>query len=127
MSRAHPQVNFRIPPDLKEQLEQAAKENHRSITAELVARLEETFEIEESLKAVAPGAPVTGTSGLLMDLHNELEELKHESFSISVGANSERIEQHMEQTEASIANLSDQIETLLRHMRLSNTELSSKK
>lgn len=127
MSRAHPQVNFRIPPDLKEQLEQAAKENHRSITAELVARLEETFEIEESLKVVAPGAPVTGTSGLLMDLHNELEELKHESFSISVGANSERIEQHMEQAEASIAKIGDQIETLLRHMRLSNTELSSKK
>lgn len=127
MSRAHPQVNFRIPPDLKEQLEQAAKENHRSITAELVARLEETFEIDESLKVVAPGAPVTGTSGLLMDLHNELEDLKHESFSISVGANAERIEQHMEQTEASIAILGDQIATLLRHMRLSNTELSSKK
>ncbi|MDY0191673.1 MAG: Arc family DNA-binding protein [Desulfuromonas sp.] len=127
MSRAHPQVNFRIPPDLKEQLEQAAKENHRSITAELVARLEETFEIEGSLKVVAPGAPVTGTAGLLMDLHNELEELHHDSFAISVGANAERIEQHMEQTEASIANLSDQIATLLRHMQLSNTELSSKK
>lgn len=32
MSRLHPQVNFRIPPALKEQLDQAAKENHRSIT-----------------------------------------------------------------------------------------------
>lgn len=37
------QVNFRMPAELKARLEQAAKENHRSVTAELVARLESTF------------------------------------------------------------------------------------
>lgn len=34
------QVNFRMPAELKARLEQAAKGNHRSVTAELVARLE---------------------------------------------------------------------------------------
>ncbi|TKD32613.1 Arc family DNA-binding protein [Azotobacter chroococcum] len=43
MSRSDLQVNFRIPAELKARLEAAAKENRRSITAELVHRLEVTF------------------------------------------------------------------------------------
>ncbi|MDY0207471.1 MAG: Arc family DNA-binding protein [Pseudomonas sp.] len=43
MSRANPQVNFRMPQELKDKLESAAIENRRSITAELVARLENSF------------------------------------------------------------------------------------
>lgn len=43
MSRTDPQVNFRMPAELKQKLETAAAENRRSITAELVARLEESF------------------------------------------------------------------------------------
>jgi len=43
MSKIDVQVNFRMPAELKARLEQAAKGNHRSVTAELVARLEESF------------------------------------------------------------------------------------
>jgi hypothetical protein len=39
MSRTDLQVNFRIPAELKTFLEQAAKESGRSLTAEIVARL----------------------------------------------------------------------------------------
>lgn len=42
------QTNLKIPKSLKEKLKTAAKENRRSMTAELVARLESTFE-EDSL------------------------------------------------------------------------------
>lgn len=38
------QVNFRIPQELKDKLEQAAKDSGRSITAELVTRLERSFD-----------------------------------------------------------------------------------
>lgn len=37
------QVNFRMPQELKEKLEQAAKESGRSITSELTNRLEQSF------------------------------------------------------------------------------------
>lgn len=37
------QVNFRMPKDLKDKLEQAAETNGRSITSELVIRLEQSF------------------------------------------------------------------------------------
>lgn len=43
MSREDLQVNFRIPAELKRAIEAAAEKNKRSITAELVARLEESF------------------------------------------------------------------------------------
>lgn len=37
------QVNFRMPADLKERIEEAAKANNRSTTAEIVATLEEKY------------------------------------------------------------------------------------
>jgi len=38
------QTNLKIPKSLKDKLKAAAKENRRSMTAELIARLESTFE-----------------------------------------------------------------------------------
>lgn len=38
------QANLKIPKSLKEKLKKAAKDNHRSMTAEVVARLQESFE-----------------------------------------------------------------------------------
>ena len=43
MARSDPQLNFRIPADLREMLETAAKENNRSLTGELIARLQASF------------------------------------------------------------------------------------
>ncbi|MCU1196168.1 Arc family DNA-binding protein [Stenotrophomonas maltophilia] len=43
MARTDPQVNFRIPAELNERLKEAAAENGRTITAELVQRLEASF------------------------------------------------------------------------------------
>ncbi len=40
MARSDPQLNFRIPADLRDRLEAAAAQNKRSLTQELVERLE---------------------------------------------------------------------------------------
>lgn len=40
MARSDPQLNFRIPLELRERLEAAAARNKRSLTQELVERLE---------------------------------------------------------------------------------------
>lgn len=42
-SRLESQTNIRLPTDLKQALVDAAAENRRSLTAEMVARLEESF------------------------------------------------------------------------------------
>lgn len=44
MARTDPQVNFRIPERLNERLKESAAENNRSITQELVTRLEDSFD-----------------------------------------------------------------------------------
>gem|GEM_PF-1330386 len=43
MARTDPQVNFRIPADLLERVKAEAALNNRTITAELVSRLESSF------------------------------------------------------------------------------------
>lgn len=40
MARTDPQINIKIPAELKSRLEQAAKQNSRSMNAEIVHRLE---------------------------------------------------------------------------------------
>lgn len=44
MARNDPTIYMRIPQELKDQLDQAAEENRRSLTAEVVARLKATFD-----------------------------------------------------------------------------------
>lgn len=43
MARNDPQMNLRVPMELKEKIEKAALDNGRTITAEAVFRLEESF------------------------------------------------------------------------------------
>lgn len=69
MARTDPQLNIRLPADLKEKLERVAKMSGRSVTAEIVKRLGESFERPSS----------TYTHDDLVDLVNfvtELSELK---------------------------------------------------
>lgn len=44
MARTDPQLNIRCPQELRDKLEQAANNKKRSLTAEVVTRLEESFE-----------------------------------------------------------------------------------
>lgn len=43
MARNDPQMNLRVPMDLKEKIEKAAFDNGRTITAESIYRLEQSF------------------------------------------------------------------------------------
>jgi predicted DNA-binding protein len=63
MARTDPQVNFRIPAELKDKLDEAAKENGRTLTAELILRLEMTFEHDDQMQ----------------DLLSRVEQLENES------------------------------------------------
>lgn len=69
MARNDPQVNFRIPIELKEKLDNSARENGRTITAELILRLEMTFEQDDKLKDLV---------ARLEYLENEVDMLRYE-------------------------------------------------
>lgn len=46
MARNDPQMNLRVPMELKEKIEKSALDNGRTITAEAVHRLENSFKPE---------------------------------------------------------------------------------
>lgn len=48
MARNDPQVNFRIPAELKAKLVETSAANGRTLNAEIVHRLEESFVLVES-------------------------------------------------------------------------------
>jgi hypothetical protein len=50
MARIDPQVNIRVPQELKDKIEEAAKENGRSINSETVLRLEQSFVEQPDIK-----------------------------------------------------------------------------
>lgn len=70
MAKDYSQVNFRIPTKLKEQIEESALKNERSITAELVARLEKSFEDER------PPTQYVDISKALGLIFEEIQDLK---------------------------------------------------
>ena len=59
------QVNFRMPAELKDKLEQSAKESGRSITSELVTRLEESFRLEDKPYKVPLPTDIHGIQGMM--------------------------------------------------------------
>lgn len=53
MSRDIVPLGLRMPPEVKEQIEAAAKANGRSMNAEIVARLQASFEASQRSDAVS--------------------------------------------------------------------------
>lgn len=86
----HTIVRLRVPPELKKQIEDAAEQNNRSQSAEMVDRLEKSFSEKLSqndqldifinvLEKLVPGMEVNSTSSFLVDLIDARK--KHQSNS----------------------------------------------
>lgn len=59
MARSDPQINIRVPADLKKQLELLAIQNGRSLNAEVVLRLENSLPLKIDKKEALPANPYT--------------------------------------------------------------------
>lgn len=69
MARNDPQMNLRVPMGLKENIEKAALDNGRTITAEAVFRLEQSFRNEVGDLESVP------TEELMKELANRFEQI----------------------------------------------------
>lgn len=90
MSRDDLHFRLRIPEDLKKKVEISARENHRSMTAEIVARLEATFtvnvkmlqaEIAKPAKDVSPNDDQSAfiiTAEQAQEIQKAITEIKEE-------------------------------------------------
>ena len=70
MARTDLQINIRIPPELKDRLDAAATSASRSLTAEVVQRLEQSLRLEE-----IAAMPSSELAEQLVGLLKQAEEL----------------------------------------------------
>lgn len=72
MARDDPQLKIRLPGDLKERIETAASDNNRTMNAEIVARLQESFDdtlkFEHGVLEDAVAEMVPAMNGLLAEV-----------------------------------------------------------
>lgn len=74
MARSDPQLNFRIPVELRDKLDAAAKCNNRSLTGELIARLESTFYATSNASMAPMRASASGVA--VVEHDEEIEGLR---------------------------------------------------
>lgn len=91
MKQTDPQYKLRLPQELKDLVEEAAKRTGRSMNAEVVARLQTTFE-----------APLLGRMSAATDPALECEE-PVSIYDIKMSADAvERIEKRLERIEQAV-------------------------
>lgn len=103
---------IRMPSDLRSRLEERARKGARSLHAEIIARLEETLAIEEALETVAPGAPIAGTAGLLLDMHSQLAERQADAHDSAVALHADEIERYLQSSSTRLAELTEQLRAM---------------
>lgn len=77
MKQTDPQFKLRLPANLKERLDQAAGEHEKTLTAEIVARLEKSFD---------PSMPIQDASFLLAKWSNDLTGLEADNIQLKLRA-----------------------------------------
>lgn len=84
MARTDQQFPLRLPPDLRDKLENAAKESGRSKNAEAVHRLEQSFKIEENLPNITEQAGNLLNQAIVETLEDVLVRLTRRGVSDQV-------------------------------------------
>lgn len=77
-----PPFGLRLQPALKAALEKAAKQNGRSLNAEITARLEATFGSEGALPGRSPAEVLASPEGM-SELQGLLESIRAEIASLN--------------------------------------------
>lgn len=119
MARTDPQFNIRMPEKLKEKIESAAAKSGRSMTAEVIHRLEHSFPSDETIDLFNPTKHVDKKVADLSQRVDELgtiPEVKHEMQLLG-----EVIKTQQRQIEAQNrlnARLEDKMEMLLNAFKV---------
>lgn len=83
MARNDPQVNLRMPAELKDRLDASARQNIRSLTAEIVERLSNSLDAEQSsqsLEEAATSIAEAATAGL--EIYSEQLKIERQQYKV---------------------------------------------
>lgn len=106
---------LRMQPDLRAQIEKAAEQSHRSLNAEIVARLETSFEVDEAIAVVAPGAPLHEAAPLLISLSEERDQAVDELRDLNLEVHAKALHKQFAYTEARLDKIESRIEYLIEN------------
>ncbi|BCA28369.1 Arc family DNA-binding protein [Metapseudomonas otitidis] len=115
---------FRMPMSVYEKLKAAADRNGCSVNAELVARLDASFDMDEAIMSIldhsppVPGGPSTSGSHLLLDLYGQLDEALEAIHGLQSSANAGAMQEHISYSTAKLEAIESQL-TLLSNALLS--------
>src|SRR5690554_6865851 len=109
---------FRLPYSLFEKLKESADAGKRSLNAELVARLEDTFLIEEAIQTIAPGMPLSEAGHLIVDLNEEREAAATELQELAMAAHTKQLNEYFSYSEARLDKIESRIEYMIEQFRL---------
>lgn len=109
---------FRMPMPVYEKLKAAADRNGCSVNAELVARLDASFDLDEAIMAIIehsppfPGGPSTSGSHLLLDIYGQLDEALNELHGLQTEASAGAMQEHISYNTSRLEAIESQL-TLL--------------
>ncbi len=83
MARNDPQMNLRVPMELKEKIEKTALENGRTITAEAVYRLERSFEKDDAAE-FDKGSVLQVIQNQQATIQDLTDQIKHFKMSFDI-------------------------------------------
>ena len=118
MSRTDPQFNLRIPAALKARIEDAAKANKRSATAEIIDRLEASISLDEAIQSIAPGCPISDAGQLILDLASEREEAIEELHQMNLAVHAKELNERFAYSEARLDKIETRIEYMIEQFKL---------
>lgn len=118
MSRDITPFALRMPPDLRGKVDQAAKEVRRSLNAEIIARLEATFLIEEALTFMASGCPLHEVGQMLIDLAQERSEAMDDLQQLNLEVHARDLRKQLSHTDDRLDKLESRIEYMIDQFKL---------
>lgn len=117
-----PSYPLRVAPALREKLEGLAKQNKRSLNAEITARLEASIDIEDALGRIAPGCPITEVGQLILDLATEREEAVENLHQFNLEVHAKELNQRFAYSEARLDKIESRIEYMIEQFQLSKQQ-----
>lgn len=100
MSKREPQFNLRLSAELKSMIEEAAKENNRSINSEIVYRLQQSFD--------------GGGSETQLDIDQNAQANNYDKFKELIAEQARIIKRYSELAEKSSENMATMIDYIQR-------------
>ncbi len=118
MSREITPFALRMPPEIRNKVDQSAKENRRSLNAEIVARLEATISIEEALSLMASGCPLHEVGQMLIDLAQERSEAIDDLQQMNLEVHAKDLRNQLSYTDERLDKIESRIEYMIEQFKL---------